>query len=154
MSPCVGSLRGAAWDSISFFHQPNPQWFMPPEVVGTYFPGTATLGWGAWCGAGTLCSHDTPPKFVSTTHGWGTAHPMFAPLLPVWMDVGSLIPLLSDSANNWQIQLSFWRFWVMVLYLSCNFDVVVWRGEPRLSIPPSWLEVNFILLSFFILGIQ
>ena len=30
-------------------------------------PGTGTLGWRAWCGAGTPCS-----KFLST-HGWGVS---------------------------------------------------------------------------------
>ena len=42
---------------------------LQPEAVGTYLPGTGTLGWGAWCGAGTPCSRDTPPELLSTTHG-------------------------------------------------------------------------------------
>ena len=29
---------------------------------------------------------------------------------------------------------------MVVLYFSWNFDVVVWRGEPRLPMSPSWLE--------------
>ena len=39
------------------------------------------------------------------------------------------------------IQLNFWCSWVIaVLYFSCNFDVVVQRGEPCLPMPPSWLD--------------
>ena len=33
-------------DSRSFFHCFNPCWFLQPEVMGTYLPGTGTLGWG------------------------------------------------------------------------------------------------------------
>ena len=70
---CVGSLRGTAWGSRSFFHWLNPHWFLQPEVVRTYLPGTGTLGWGAWCGAGTSHSQDISPEFLSTTHRWGTS---------------------------------------------------------------------------------
>ena len=73
VSPCVGSLRGTAWGSNNFSHQPNPHWFLQPEVVGTYLPGTGTLGWGAWCGVGTSWSSDIPPKFLSTICGCGTS---------------------------------------------------------------------------------
>ena len=56
VSPCVGSLRGTAWGSSSFFHRLNLCWFLQPEFVGTYLTGTGTLGCQAWCGAGTPCS--------------------------------------------------------------------------------------------------
>ena len=46
VSLCVGALRGTAWGSRSFFHQLNPHWLLQSEVVGTYLPGTGTLGWG------------------------------------------------------------------------------------------------------------
>ena len=36
---------------------------------------------------------------------------------------------------------------MVVLYFSCNFDVVVRRGEPCLPMLPSWLEVRTALLS-------
>ena len=52
VSLCVGSLRGTAWDSRSFFHRLNSSCFLQPELVGIYLPGTGTLGWGAWCGPG------------------------------------------------------------------------------------------------------
>ena len=73
LSPCVGSLRGTAWGSRSFFHRLNPCCFLQPEVVGTYFPATGTLGWEAWCGAGTPRSQGIPPEFLSTTRGWETS---------------------------------------------------------------------------------
>ena len=46
VSSFVGSLTGIARGSSSFFHQLNPCWFLQPEVVGTYLPGTGTLGLG------------------------------------------------------------------------------------------------------------
>ena len=73
MNPYVGSLRGTAWGSRSFFHWLNPLWFLQPEFMVTYLPGTGTLGWGSWCGAGTPCSQDIPPKSLSTTHICGTS---------------------------------------------------------------------------------
>ena len=46
---------------------------LQPEVMGTYLPGSGTQGLGAWCGAGTLCSLETLPKFLSTICGCGTS---------------------------------------------------------------------------------
>ena len=43
------------------------------EIMRTYFLGTGILGWGPWCGAGTPCSQDIPPKFLSTIQGCGTS---------------------------------------------------------------------------------
>ena len=43
VSSYVGSLRGTAWGSSSFFHQLNPHCFLQPEVMGTYLPGSGTL---------------------------------------------------------------------------------------------------------------
>ena len=45
VSPHMGSLMETAWDSRSFFHQPNPCCFFQPEVMGTYLPGPETVGW-------------------------------------------------------------------------------------------------------------
>ena len=73
MSPCVGSLRGTAWISRSFFHWLNLCWFLKPEVVGTYLPVTGTLVWGAWCRTATPHSWDIPPGFLSTTCVCGTS---------------------------------------------------------------------------------
>ena len=69
VSPCVGSLRGTVWGFRNFFHQLHPLWFLEPEVVWTYLPDTGTVSWGTWCGAGTPCSQDIPPEFLSTHLG-------------------------------------------------------------------------------------
>ena len=90
VSPCVGSLRGTAWDSRGFFHWLNSHWFLLSEVVGNHLLCTGTLGWGSCCGPVAPCSQDIPPKFLSTTCEWGTSSAS-GPLLPVWMDVVSLI---------------------------------------------------------------
>ena len=103
----MGSLSGTAWGSRSFFHQLNSQWFLQPEVVGTYLPGTGTLGWEAWCGTGTPCSQDIPPKFLSTIHGCGTS-PFCVSTPPTSLDgcgffnsVGVRLPfnLISDGSE-------------------------------------------------------
>ena len=97
VSPCVDSLRVTSWDSSSFFHWLNHHWFLQPDVIGTYIPGIGTLCWGAWGGAGTSCSWDIPPQFLSTTYVCGEPGPsMSVPLLEVWMGVVSLILQLSD----------------------------------------------------------
>ena len=48
-------------------------WFLQPEVVGTYLPGTGTLGWGTWCGAETPHSQDILSEFLFTTCECGTS---------------------------------------------------------------------------------
>ena len=137
MSPCVGSLRGTAWGSRIFFHQLYPCWVLQPEVVGTYLTGTGVLGWRAWCKSGTPPSQDIPPEFLSTTL-WVTGH--LVPCLCLSYQSGWMWFLQFRSCQT-SVQLDFWCSWVMVvLYLSCNFDVVVWRGEPCLPMSPSWRE--------------
>ena len=54
VSPCVGSLRGTTWDCRSFLHRLNVHQFLQPEVMGTYLPGTGTLGGGSSVGLGLL----------------------------------------------------------------------------------------------------
>ena len=79
MSLCVGleELIGLQ----QFFHQLNLCWFLQPEVVGIYLPGTGTLGWGAWYVSGAPCSQDIPPEFLFTTNGLGPACSASVPLL-------------------------------------------------------------------------
>ena len=63
--------------------------------MGTYLLGTETLGWVTLCGAGIPYPQDILPKFLFTTGGYGTSPfrvSVFPTLLPVWMDVVSLIP--------------------------------------------------------------
>ena len=135
MSLCGGSLRGTAWGPRSFFHRLNLCWFLQPEVVGTYLPGTGTLGWGAWCGAGTPCSWDIPPKFLSTTCGCGTSpFHVCAPSTSLdgcgfFNSTGVRLPFNSISGSA-----EWWLFYILVIilmllceeashvYLCCHLD--------------------------------
>ena len=91
MSPCVGSLGGTAWGSTRFFYWLNPCWFLEPRVLGTYLPGTGNLGWGPGVGLGLLTPKISLPKFYLSHMEVGPVCSVFLPLLPVWMDVVSLI---------------------------------------------------------------
>ena len=92
MSPYVGSLRGTVWGSNNFFHQINPHWFLRPEILGIYLPGTGTLGWGPGVGLGLLIPEIPLPNFYPPHEGERPARSACAPLLSLWMDVVSLIP--------------------------------------------------------------
>ena len=89
VSLCMGSLGGTASDSRNFFHQLSLPWFLQPTVMRTYLLGTGTLSWGDWCGARTPQSWDILPKFLHMDVG--PAHSAPPPILPVWMDVITLI---------------------------------------------------------------
>ena len=111
--------------AASLLHQLNPCWFLQPEVVGTYLPGTGTLGWGAWCGAGTPHSQDIPPGFLSTTHGGGTSL-FYVSVLPTSLDgcgyfnsVLFRLPfnLISDGFAGW-------LFYSLVVILMCLCEEV------------------------------
>ena len=69
--------------SSSFFHQLNPHWFLQPEVVGTYLPGTGTLGWGAWYGVGLFTPDVSLLSFYPSHVVVGPAHSASVPVLPV-----------------------------------------------------------------------
>ena len=77
---------------------PLTQSLLEPEVVGTYLPGTGTLGWGAWCraggpgvGLGLLAPEISLPNFYPPHVDETPACSEFVPLLPVWVDMVSLI---------------------------------------------------------------
>ena len=65
--------------------------FLQPEVVGTYFPSTGTLGWGSGVGLGVFAPKISLPNFYIPHMGEGPARSVSALLLPVWMDGVSLI---------------------------------------------------------------
>ena len=64
--------------------------------MGTYFPGTDILGWGPGVGLGLLTPKISLPSFYLSQVFVGPAQSASLPLLPVWMDVVSLILELSD----------------------------------------------------------
>ena len=66
------------------FMESIPVGFCSQMLWGLRNPGLGDLVWYS----SLLRYH---PKFLSTTHGVGSAHSASAPLLPVWMDVVSLI---------------------------------------------------------------
>lgn len=69
----------------------------PPEVVGTSLPGTRTLGWEVWCGAGSPRVSRGTAAF--NQHTWvGPAQATSPPLLPVSGGLcGSLVVGLSSA---------------------------------------------------------
>ena len=120
-----GLFKRYCLGSRSSFHQLNLHWFLQPEVKGIYLPGTRILDWVAWFRSGTPHSQDIPPEFLST---WVWGQP--APLLLVWMDVVSSIPLLSDfhstqfcgchtSFNLISDVPKWWWFYILAVILMC-----------------------------------
>ena len=87
MRPCVGSLKGTAWDSRSLFQQLNPCWFSQLEVMGTYLPGV---------GLGLLVPEISLSNFSPPHVDVRPAPAVSLPLLPVWMDAIPLIPQFLD----------------------------------------------------------
>ena len=137
---CVGSLRGTAWGSRSFFPQLNPHYFLQPEVVGTYLPGTGPWAGGPCVGLGLLTPEISLRIFIHNT--WCVASPLCICAPPTSLDgcgffhsivVRLPFNLISDSCKWWLFH-----------YFSGNFDVVVWRGEPCLPTPSSWLEISSV----------
>ena len=114
LSPCA-PFKQSLLKSSSFFYCPNPHWFSQSEVVGIYLPRAGNLGCTVWPGAGTTCSQGIPPNFYPLHMSVGppvlllllplhaTPHlcaslpiSTIPPLLPVWMNVASSNPWLSD----------------------------------------------------------
>ena len=142
LSKFVGSLRGTAWDSRSFFYLHNAHWFLP-EVIGTYSPGSGTLGLATCCGAGTPCSRAIPPEFLSSKHGCGTSpfrvsNPSTS--LNGWCFFNSVVVRLpfssiSDSSEWWL----FYNLVVILMWLCKEVSCVyLWL--------PSW-PCTFLFLS-------
>ena len=91
-SLCVGSLKGTAWASSSFFHWLNLCWFLQPEIMWTYLPRTEPWAGGPGVGLGLLAPEISLPYFYPPHEDVGPARSTSLPFLPVWMDVVSLIP--------------------------------------------------------------
>ena len=105
---CLGFPKLQAFLSL------NSCWFLQPDHMGTSLPGTGTLGWGAWCGAGTLCSSGrTPtakiplPIFIGHRWVWGQfvehLHPSYQSQCGFFNSIVVGIPftLMPDSYERW-----------------------------------------------------
>ena len=121
----MGAVTEPAWGSSSFIHWFNLHWFLQTEVVGTYFPGTGTLGLGTWCGPGTTHSLPITPEFLSTTYGCWTS--LFYISTP---------PTSLDGCGFFNSVVSEFHSSCFLMVLSdgcsifcCNFDVFIQRGE-------------------------
>ena len=97
--------------------------FLQTEVMGTYPPATGILGWGL-VGAGLLAPQISLPNVHPPHRGEGQDYSSSVPLLSVWMDVVSLIPLFSDFHSTPYLMVRV----LFALYVSCNLDVLVQRG--------------------------
>ena len=118
--------------------------------MGIYFPGAGTLGCAVWPGAGIAHSQDIPPNLypphryvgppvppspICTTPCFCIPPPMpvTTPPPPVWMNVASLNPCLSDFYTAlFSDGSGHYLFWGLVVILS----VVLWGGEGGLPMPP------------------
>lgn len=76
-----GLSKRSAWEcSHPHLTQPQAPRCSQPEIQGTFLPGSETLGWGTWCGAGTPRSSgwEGPPQlrylsqYSMVTHRCGT----------------------------------------------------------------------------------
>ena len=94
-----------------FLPVPQSPLFLQPEVMGVYLPGAGTLGCAVCPGAGIAHSQGVPPDFYLPHVNVGLPLPplplllcpphlfpnsVSPPLLPVWMNMASLHPWLSD----------------------------------------------------------
>ena len=152
LSPkCVGPLRGDSWDSYSFFCHPKPHWFLQPELMGTYLPGSGTLAWVVWCGAGSFVPKVSFLIFIHHTCVWDHVFciSMSLPLLPIWMNVISLISWLSDFHTAQFSDNSGW-------YLFCSRVVIFFCGCSRRRAMFTYIHLDWkafitILLALFLM---
>ena len=128
----VGPLRGDLWQSHSFFCHPKTHWFLQLEVMGTYLPGTGTLSWVVWCGAGIPHLWGLPPNFYPPHMGMGPQtqclHIFMSLHLSTCLHISTPPTHLDeyDFFNSLVVGLSyhsiFWWFWMIIVFsFSCNF---------------------------------
>ena len=122
--------------------------------MGTYLPGSGSLGWAVSCRSVITHSQGIPPNFYlphvdvgPPSVPWLCASPCCAsphvtaspPLLPIWINVASLNPWLLDFHTVW---FSYDSGWYLFYSLVVFFVVVVRGSKVCLSIPLSWVEVH------------
>ena len=150
MSLCVGSLRwtpcvpgfsSTSWILAGFCSQ---------KLCGLIFLALEPWAGGSWCGSGTPCSWNIPPKFLSTTHEWGTSpFCIFSP--PTSLDgCGFFSSVVVRLPFNWISAGSEW--WL--LYISVV--ILMWLCEEashvclRCHLDRGLLHFNCIFLLPFI----
>ena len=111
----LGPWRGDSWEFHCFFHCPNPHWFLQPEVMGTYLPGTDTLGWVVWCGAGIPHSQGIPPDFYLPHMGVG---------LPV-LCLRAFIPLCASPCLHLSYPSGWIDFFNSFVVIELNFLTIL-----------------------------
>ena len=139
----AGLLCGKSWESCNFFHCTNPHWFLHPEVMGTYLPGSGTLGIVIWVALGSLTPEVSFQIFIY--HMCGTTcsaslclhgSPHVSVSLPLYLSVWMWLLLFLGCWTS--IQLKF----LIILGDSCFvvlvviIAVVVWVGKLCLPMPP------------------
>ena len=88
----VSSLRGTAWAPEVSSTNPVPDGFCIQKLWELIFLALEPWAWGPGVGLGPLAPEISLLNFYPPHVGEGPAHSMSVPLLPVWMDVISLIP--------------------------------------------------------------
>ena len=151
-SPCGCFKRSLLKIWCFFFLSPRPPLVFTVRSyrdLSSWRWTTGVLGGLVWGWDHSLPRY--PSRFLSTTHECGTthsstslSHSMTLPLLPIWMNVASLNPWLSDFYTAGFSDNS-------GCYLFCSpvviFSVVVWGGEAGFPMPPSWPEATVLLSS-------
>ena len=66
LSPC-GPFKQSLLKIWQFLLPPKPNWFLQPEVMGIYLPGTGTPGCAVWPELGSLTPKVSFPLFIYHT---------------------------------------------------------------------------------------
>ena len=87
----MGSLRGAAWAPEVSSTNSIPDGFCSLKLWGLIFLALELWAGGPGVGLGLLAPKISLPNFYPPDVDVGPAHSVSVPLLPVWVDVVSLI---------------------------------------------------------------
>ena len=132
-----GPFADTAWDSSSSFYQFKLCWFLQPEVMESYLPGTGTLGWGFRVGLGTSLQRYPSQIFIHHTWVWDQPVPhLLISVSPTTLDgccfftsivVGLPFNSISDGSEWWLFySLVVILMWlcekVSCIYLCCHLD--------------------------------
>ena len=92
MTPFVGSLRGTAWDTEVSSTDSIHAGFCSQKLWGLIFLALESWAEGPGVGLGLLAPEISLPYFHTAHVDLGPARSVSLPLLPVWLEVISLIP--------------------------------------------------------------